>query len=405
MTDADHKGRILLLEGIDPGAKANLEGAGWTVDLLGHTLREDELVSEIADCTAIGIRSKTQITPRVLEAAKELRAIGAFCIGTNQISLDGAHEAGVPVFNAPFSNTRSVAELVMAEVVFLARKFGDRSREMHAGIWKKSARGCHEVRGKTIGIVGYGHIGRQVGVLAEAFGMKVIFHDIVSQLPMGNNLPAKGLDELLGMADFVTLHVPATPQTKEMIGAAQIARMRPGSHLMNLSRGNVVVIDALADALRSGHLAGAAIDVYPAEPKTNDEPFEIQLQGLPNVILSPHMGGSTMEAQISIGQEVSNALLRYLGRGISSSAVNFPHADLPMMEDTARIQHVHRNVPGVLGDVHRIAAARGANVLSQVLVTDETIGYLLMDVRRVSGADMVADIAALETTIRAQLLY
>jgi len=399
------KGRILLLEGIDPGAKAFLESDGWHVDLHGHSLREEELVSEIADCTAIGIRSKTHITPRVLEAAKELRAIGAFCIGTNQISLEAAHEAGVPVFNAPFSNTRSVAELVMAEIVFLARKFGDRSREMHAGVWKKSANGCHEVRGKTLGIVGYGHIGRQVGVLAEAFGLKVIFHDITSQLPMGNNAPSTDLNELLGQADFVTLHVPATPQTKEMIGKAQIAQMKAGSYLLNLSRGNVVVIDDLAEALGSGHLAGAAIDVYPAEPKTNDEPFASQLQGLPNVILSPHMGGSTMEAQVSIGKEVSNALQRFLGQGLTSSSVNFPHADLPVMADTARIQHVHRNVPGVLGDVHRIAAARGANVLSQVLVTDATIGYLLMDVRRVSGADMVSDIEALETTIQARLLY
>ena len=397
--------RILLLEGIDLGAKTNLEAKGYDVELLGHTLREDELVEAIADCTAIGIRSKTHITPRVLEAAKELRVIGAFCIGTNQISLEAAHEAGVPVFNAPFSNTRSVAELVMAETVFLARKFGDRNREMHAGVWKKSSNGCHEVRGKTIGIVGYGHIGRQVGVLAEAFGMRVIFYDIVSQLPMGNNQPSDSLDELLGQADFVTLHVPATPQTKEMIGAREIALMKDDGYLLNLSRGNVVIIDALADALKSGHLAGAAIDVYPAEPKTNDEPFSISLQGVPNVILSPHMGGSTMEAQVSIAREVSTSVARYLSDGLTTGSVNFPHADLPVMPDTARIQHIHRNVPGVLGDVHQIVSARGANVLGQVLVTDESIGYLLMDVRRVSGADLVADINGLDTTIAARLLY
>ena len=397
-------GRILLLEGIDPLAKKNLEAAGWHVDLHGHSLREDELVKEIQNCAAIGIRSKTHITPRVLEAAEQLRVIGAFCIGTNQISLDEAHRHGVPVFNAPFSNTRSVAELVMAEIVFLARKLGDRSRWMHEGVWKKSSKGCHEVRGKTIGIIGYGHIGRQVGVLAEAFGMNVIFHDIVSQLPMGNNTSAGGLDAVLAESDFVTLHVPATKQTKEMIGAAELAKMKPGSYLLNLSRGNVVVIEDLAEALESGHLAGAAIDVYPAEPKTNDEPFASALQNKPNVILSPHVGGSTEEAQVSIATEVSGKLVDYFGRGSTMGAVNFPEADLPRHEGTTRIQHLHSNVPGVLGGVHGIAAKHGANVVGQVLVTDEAIGYLLMDLDR-AGEAVMEDIARLDTTIRARVLY
>ncbi|MCB9591336.1 MAG: phosphoglycerate dehydrogenase [Sandaracinaceae bacterium] len=406
MRGVTHQGRILLLEGIDPGAKTNLEAAGWRVDLYPQALGEADLVAEIGDVVALGLRSKTHVTPRVLEAAKELRTIGAFCIGTNQIALEAAHRHGVPVFNAPFSNTRSVAELVMAEIVFLARKLGDRSREMHQGIWKKTAQGCHEVRGKTLGIIGYGHIGRQVGVLAEAFGMNVQFHDIASQLPMGNNTPAAGgLDEVLGTSDFVTLHVPATPQTKNMIGAAEIAKMAPGSHLLNLSRGNVVIIEALADALRSGHLAGAAIDVYPHEPKTNDEPFESPLQNLPNVILSPHIGGSTLEAQVSIGSEVSAKLAQFLGRGTTATSVNFPEADLPVRAGAVRIQHLHRNVPGVLGDVHRIAAAHGRNVLGQVLVTDTEVGYLLMDIGGEGGEDVVHDIAKLDTTIRARLLY
>lgn len=399
------KGRIVLFESIHPGARENLAAAGYDVELLSKALTEDELVKMIPDCVAIGIRSKTQVTPRVLEAAASLRAVGNFCIGTNQVALDVAHERGVPVFNAPFSNTRSVAELIMAEIVFLARKLGDRNREMHRGVWKKSATGCHEVRGKRLGIIGYGHIGRQVGVLAEAFGMSVRFHDILSQLPMGNNAPAAGLDELLQQSDFVTLHVPATPQTANMIGAAEIAKMKPGSYLLNLSRGNVVVIEALAEALRSGHLAGAAADVYPKEPKTNDEPFESELMDLPNVILSPHIGGSTQEAQVAIGQEVSDKLIRYLDGGSTLGAVNFAQADLPRVEGVNRIQHLHRNVPGVLGDVHRVVASHGANVIGQVLVTDEALGYLLMDVAAGEGEAITADIAALETTLRTRLLY
>ena len=399
------KGRILLLENIHPGAMENLEAAGYEVDLLSKALGEEDLAREIADCVAVGLRSKSRITPKVLEAASELRVIGAFCIGTNQIALEDAHRRGIPVFNAPFSNTRSVAELVMAELIFLARQMGDRNREMHQGVWQKSAVGCREVRGKTLGIIGYGHIGRQVGVLAESFGLQVVFHDIASQLPMGNNKPASSLDELLEQSDFVTLHVPATPQTENMIGPRELWRMKEGSHLLNLSRGNVVVIEALVEAINKGHLAGAAIDVYPREPKTNDEPFESRLQGVPNVILSPHIGGSTEEAQVAIGQEVSQALLRYLNHGVTAGTVNFPVAELPVREGTQRIQHIHRNVPGVLGDVHRVVAAHGANVLGQVLVTDASLGYLLMDVEKDAGQSIVDDISTLATTLRARLLY
>ncbi|HEY8432562.1 MAG TPA: phosphoglycerate dehydrogenase [Sandaracinaceae bacterium] len=399
------RGRILLLENIHPGARENLAAAGYDVELLAGSLGEEELVEAIRDVTAIGIRSKTQLTPKVLEAASSLTVIGAFCIGTNQIALDEARRFGIPVFNAPFSNTRSVAEMVLAEIVFLARQLGDRNREVHAGVWNKVAAGCHEVRGKTLGIVGYGHIGSQVGVLAEGFGMNVVFYDIASRLPMGNNRPAASLEDLLEVSDFVTLHVPATPQTRNMIGAEQLRRMRKGSYLLNLSRGNVVVIDALVEALESGHLAGAAIDVYPEEPKSNSEGFRTPLQGLPNVILTPHIGGSTVEAQVAIGQEVSTALLRYLQWGSTLGAVNFPAADLPVIEGRHRIRHVHHNVPGVLGDVNRIVAAEGANVLGQVLVTDPQIGYLLMDVEQDRGEPIVRGIAELETTIRVDLLY
>ena len=401
----NHKGRILLLENIHQGAMVNLEAAGYEVDLLSKALGEDDLVREIADCVAVGVRSKTHVTPTVLEAAEQLRAVCAFCIGTNQIALDVANERGIPAFNAPFSNTRSVAELIIAEIVFLSRKMGDRNRQMHEGVWQKSAVGSHEVRGKTLGIVGYGHIGRQVGVLAEAMGMKVLFHDIVSVLPMGNNTPAANLDDLLEASDFVTLHVPATPDTQWMIGKDQIARMREGSYLLNLSRGNVVVIEALVEALQSGQLAGAAVDVYPQEPKTNSEPFQNALLGLDNVILSPHIGGSTVEAQVAIGQEVSQKLIRFLDGGSTVGAVNFPHVDLARRPNANRIQHVHRNVPGVLGDVHRVAASHGANVVGQVLATDEAVGYLIMDVNEGKGDAVAADIASLETTIRTRLLY
>jgi D-3-phosphoglycerate dehydrogenase len=398
-------GRILLLENIHPGARDNLAAAGYDVDLLAGSPSEADLAQQVKDVVAIGIRSKTQLTPKIIEAATKLQAIGAFCIGTNQIALESARRAGVPVFNAPFSNTRSVAELVMAEIVILSRQIGDRSREVHEGIWTKSAEGCREVRGKTLGIVGYGHIGRQVGVLAEAFGMNVIFHDIASRLPMGNNRPAGGLEALLDASDFVTLHVPGTPQTKRMIAEPQLSRMKQGSILLNLSRGDVVVIEDLAHALKSGHLAGAAVDVYPHEPANNREKFVSPLQGLPNVLLTPHIGGSTVEAQVAIGQEVSHALVGYLRRGTTTNAVNFPNADLPVLEQAHRIRHVHKNVPGVLGDVNQIVADLGANVLGQVLVTDPELGYLVMDVESGQGAAIVDGVSKLSTTLKVELLY
>ncbi len=401
------KRRIVLLENIHPDAKTNLEAEGFEVTLLPKALGPDELVKTLQGVTALGIRSKTQITADVVAQLPDLEAIGTFCIGTNQVALEKANQLGVPVFNAPFSNTRSVAEMVIGEIIFLARRLSDRAREMHQGVWTKSASGSMEIRNKTLGIVGYGHIGRQVGVLAEAFGMKVIFFDVASRLPMGNNRNAESLNDLLRHADFVTLHVPETPQTKNMFGKNQIDAMKEGAYLINASRGTVVVIDELAAALKSEKIAGAAIDVFPDEPEGNDGKFVSALQNLPNVILTPHIGGSTAEAQVAIGHEVSTALARYFRAGNTIGAVNFPQADLPTRTGAHRIAHVHRNVPGVLRDVNRIVSEAEANVVGQVLATDSAIGYLIMDIEDERGdiaRALPARMRKLATTIRASYI-
>ena len=322
--------RILLLESVHPVGVETLRREQFEIERLEGALKEDELVERLDGVHVLGIRSKTQVTPRVLEAAEEMLAVGAYCIGTNQIALEAAMQRGVCVFNAPFSNTRSVAELVLAEVVILSRQLGDRVQEMHLGRWRKLAAGSHEVRGKSLGIVGYGHIGSQVGVLAEHFGMHVAYFDLAPKLPLGNNRCEPTLEALLAGSDFVTLHVPETPQTKGMIGAAQLAAMKPGACLLNLSRGTVVDLPSLAEALRSGHLAGAAVDVFPDEPEgSSAEGFATPLQGLRNVLLTPHVGGSTLEAQEAIGREVSTSLARYVKTGSSTGAVNFPRSSSP----------------------------------------------------------------------------
>jgi D-3-phosphoglycerate dehydrogenase len=399
------KTRFLLLESIHDVARQQLEQAGFEVRTHAASLKEDELIEALRDVDILGIRSKTQVTPRVLEAASHLKAIGAFCIGTNQISLNEAMKRGIVVFNAPFSNTRSVAELVMAEVVMLSRQLGDRVREMHTGIWRKVASGAHEVRGKTLGVIGYGHIGRQIGVLAEAFGMRVVFYDVATVLPMGNNQPRQALEEMLGESDFVTLHVPATPQTHMMIGAKEIAAMRPGACLINASRGTVVDLAALHDALVSGHVAGAAVDVFPEEPEANvSEGFRTELQGLGNVILTPHIGGSTLEAQESIGREVATSLSKFAHFGSTIAAVNFPNVEMPTTAGTHRVMNVHRNVPGVLRDINRIVSDHNANVHGQVLSTNPDIGYLLMDFDQPVALDVCSAMNALSTTIRASAL-
>lgn len=410
MSDAPHAAapvglKVLLLENVHTSAHELLREAGCEVEGVAGAISEEELVARIKGVHVLGIRSKTQVTSAVLAAADSLITLGCFCIGTNQVNLDAAAIRGVSVFNAPFSNTRSVAELIIAEVVVLARQLGDRSREVHAGTWSKVAAGCYEVRGKTLGIIGYGHIGAQVGVLAESMGMRVVFYDVMSKLPMGNNHALNSLNELLEQSDFVTLHVPATPQTRDMIGAAEIGRMRRGAFLLNASRGTVVDIPALADALRAGRLGGAAIDVFPQEPATNSDPFRSELQGLPNVILTPHIGGSTIEAQASIGREVATSLLKYLDQGATTGSVNFPNVELAPSRGTHRVLNVHKNVPGVMKEINRIVSDTGANIHAQILSTDPSIGYLIMDIERDVSEAVRAGMSLLPTNIRTRVVY
>ena len=397
--------KVLLLENVSPTAHEILRGEGFQVEALKTALGPEELARKVADVHILGIRSKTQVKAESLKDARRLLTIGCFCIGTNQVDLVHTNARGIPVFNAPFSNTRSVAEMMIAEIVMLARQLGDRSREVHDGKWRKVSQHCYEARGKTLGIVGYGHIGRQLGVLAESIGMRVIFYDIVAKLPMGNNQSIASMAELLHQADFVTLHVPETQATKNMIGADELKQMKPGSYLLNASRGKVVVIPALAEALRSGRLAGAAIDVYPEEPESNVDSFESELQGLPNVILTPHIGGSTEEAQAAIGREVGAAVTKFVNAGATTGAVNFPNVELPDMKGAHRILNVHRNVPGVLRDINKIVSDYNANIQSQVLATDPNLGYLIMDINRDVSRDVVKAISMLETNIRTRILY
>ena len=398
---------VLLLEKIHDVAEAQLKEAGFTVRRVNAALKEDELIKELAGVNVLGIRSKTNVTKKVLESpqAKDLMAIGAFCIGTNQIALADAMRQGVCVFNAPFSNTRSVAELVLSEIVMLSRQLGDRSMEMHQGVWKKLATGAHEVRGKTIGIVGYGHIGSQVGVLSEFFGMRVVYYDVATKLPLSNNSPCRTLDEVLKVADFVTLHVPETPQTKGLIGRAQLQMMKKEACLINASRGTVVDLEALAELIKSGHLGGAAVDVYPDEPEGNESKgFVTPLQGVPNVILTPHIGGSTLEAQESIGREVATSLIKYVSLGASAGSVNFPQVELAPSEGTFRLMHVHHNVPGVLRDVNRLIGDTEANIHAQLLSTNPDIGYLVMDLDNGVTGQVTEQLRKLPTTIKARAL-
>jgi len=397
--------KILLLENVHPVATEAFRGEGFQVETVKGAVSEAELAQRVRDVHVLGIRSKTQVTPLVLDEARRLLTVGAFCIGTNQISLGHASRGGVPVFNAPFSNTRSVAELILAEVVMLSRHLGDRSREVHDGQWRKVAVGSHEVRGHTLGIIGYGHIGSQIGVLAEAFGMRVVFFDIAAKLPMGNNRAMARLEDVLEISDFVTLHVPETPQTRYMIGAEELARMKPGACLLNASRGTVVQLDALAEAIKRGHIGGAAVDVYPDEPEGNGDGFASPLRGLPNVILTPHIGGSTEEAQEAIGREVSTALIKYINSGATTGAVNFPAIELPLAKGAHRILNVHKNVPGVLRDINRIVSDHNANIRAQVLSTDPDIGYLIMDLEQDVSQDVKRGIAALPTSIKTRILF
>jgi D-3-phosphoglycerate dehydrogenase len=397
--------RVLLLENVHDSAVRMFADEAFQVERRKSALSEGDLRECLADVHVLGIRSKTQISPTVLAAAPNLLTVGCFCIGTNQVDLAVATTRGVQVFNAPLSNTRSVAELMMGEIIVLSRRLGDRSREVHAGKWRKTADSSHEVRGKTLGIVGYGHIGSQLGVLAEAFGMRVVFYDRSTKLPLGNNRTCATLAEALGQADFVSLHVPATRETHEMIGSVELSQMKRGACLLNASRGTVVQIPALAAALAEGQIGGAAVDVYPEEPESNVDDFVSDLQGLPNVILTPHIGGSTSEAQESIGREVATSLIKFVTRGATSDAVNFPDIEMDPAPSTHRILNVHRNVPGVLRDVNRIVSERNANIHSQLLRTYADIGYLIMDLDEDVADDVCKDISGLETNIRTRILY
>jgi D-3-phosphoglycerate dehydrogenase len=397
--------KVLLLENVHPSAHELFRAEGFQLDLVPGALGPEELARRIEDVHVLGIRSKTRVTDAALSAGRRLLTVGCFCIGTNQVDLASANHRGVPVFNAPFSNTRSVAEMIMSEIVMLSRRLGDRAREMHAGQWRKVSTGSFEVRTKTLGIIGYGHIGRQVGVIAEALGMRVLFFDTAAKLPMGNNRATKTLDELLGQSDFVTLHVPETPQTRGMMGRREIAAMQEGGYLLNASRGTVVDIAALAEAIKAGRLSGAAIDVFPEEPETNSDGFESPLRGLPNVVMTPHIGGSTAEAQEAIGREVGAALIKFVNAGVTTGSVNFPIVDVPPTPGKHRILNVHKNVPGVLRDINHLVSELGANIAAQVLATDPEIGYLVMDLDQDVSREVKNAMAALDTNIKTRILY
>ena len=401
--------KVLLLENISQSAIDAFAKQNYQVEVHAKALPEDVLKQKIANVHAIGIRSKTQLTADILKCAKDLLAIGCFCIGTNQVDLDYAASRGIAVFNSPFSNSRSVAEMTIANIINMSRQMGDRNSEMHRGQWNKTSTNCHEIRGKKLGIIGYGHIGSQLSVLAESMGMNVIFFDILQIMPLGCATPMDSLDDLLREADYVTLHVPATTETHEMIGEREIALMKKGSYLINASRGNVVIIPALANALRSGHLAGAAIDVYPKEPHSNGAGFESELLGCPNTILTPHIGGSTEEAQTAIGVEVSTALTKYINTGSSTAAVNFPEIDLravPADSKIIRVCNIHNNVPGVLRQIN--LALSDFNIEKQSSDSKGAVAYVMADISIRDEGDVKKiydSVNGITENIRSRVLY
>lgn len=397
--------KMLLLENIHPAAVERLEEAGYSVETMKGALDEDDLIEAIKGVHVLGIRSKTNVSARVLEHADRLLAVAAFCIGTNQIDLEAAAEHGVAVFNAPYSNTRSVVELAIGLTIVLMRDVADKSAAMHQGQWNKSATGSRELRGKTLGIVGYGAIGSQLSVLAEGLGMRVIFHDLSERLALGNARRMRSLDALLAEADVVSLHVDGRKENADVIGAAQFAKMKPGVLFLNLSRGHVVDVDALAEAVKSGRVAGAAVDVFPEEPRTNADPFDSPLRGLKNVILSPHIGGSTEEAQEAIAEFAAERLLGYLNRGDTTFCVNLPNVQLAEVSRAHRLLHIHRNQPGVLAELNRALSAAGFNILGQHLKTDERTGYVITDVDRDYDPEVLKVLRDLPGTVRFRMLH
>jgi D-3-phosphoglycerate dehydrogenase / 2-oxoglutarate reductase len=397
---------ILFLENISDAAVRHFQDSGYaSVRKLSGALSEQQLIEEIGDVHLLGIRSKTQITSNVLQAAKKLQAIGCFCIGVNQVDLKAATSQGVAVFNAPYSNTRSVAELVIGAAIMLIRRIPDKNNAAHQGVWMKEAKGSYELRGKTLGIIGYGNIGSQVSVLAEAFGMKVIYYDIVTRLPLGNAVGKKSMREVLAQADVITLHVPETQLTKNLINKAAIRQIKKGAILINYARGEVVDLDALGKALQDGHIIGAAIDVFPVEPEKNGDAFQTPLQKLPNVLLTPHIGGSTEEAQQNIGEDVSNKLYQFLEMGITTGSHTVPPLSLPPQEGTHRILHVHRNVPGVLSAINGELSKHNINILAQYLKTNDDIGYVVLDVDKKLSTHAVQLLKEVKGTIKVRLVY
>ncbi|MCS6181230.1 phosphoglycerate dehydrogenase [Shewanella baltica] len=398
--------KILLLEGVHQSAVDVLERAGYTnIEYHKASLGNEALIESIKDAHFVGLRSRTQLTAEVLKRAEKLIAVGCFCIGTNQVDLATAESLGIPVFNAPFSNTRSVAELVIGEIIMLMRGIPERNAIAHRGGWMKTAAGSYEVRGKTLGVIGYGHIGTQLGILAETLGMRVVFFDIEDKLPLGNAQQIHSMEQLLAQADVVSLHVPETPQTKDMIGAAEFAAMKKGSIFINASRGTVVDIEALTVALKERQLAGAAIDVFPVEPQSNDDEFISPLRGLDNVLLTPHVGGSTAEAQENIGIEVAGKLAKYSDNGSTVSAVNFPEVSLPMHKGTSRLLHIHQNRPGVLIKINQAFSEKGINIAAQYLQTTAEIGYVVMEVDTHQAEEALVELKAIEGTLRTRVLF
>lgn len=398
--------RFLLLEGVHQNALDTLKKAGYdNIEYITHALDEDTLIEKIKGARFIGIRSRTQLTKKVLDAADRLAAIGCFCIGTNQVNLSAAREKGIPVFNAPYSNTRSVAELVIGQLILLLRGIPAKSKQVHKGSWPKSAKDSNEARGKTLGIVGYGSIGSQLSVLAESLGMNVIYYDAVTKLPLGNANQVGSLKALLNQSDVVTLHVPELPSTKNMMAKAEFAEMKKGSIFMNAARGTCVNIEDLAEVIENGKLRGAAIDVFPKEPKSNDEPLESPLRGFDNVILTPHVGGSTAEAQANIGLEVAEKFVQFASSGTTISSVNFPEISMPQQPKTHRLLHIHHNQPGVLSNINHLFAEENINILAQSLMTRDDVGYLVMDVADVDSQLAFEQLDKVDGTIRLRLLY
>ncbi|WP_114787017.1 phosphoglycerate dehydrogenase [Vibrio tetraodonis] len=398
--------KILLLEGLHPSSVEVLQAAGYTnIEFHKGSLSEEALLDAVKDVHFIGIRSRTNLSQAVIDAAEKLVAIGCFCIGTNQVDLGAAAARGIPVFNAPFSNTRSVAELVLGQVLLLLRGIPEKNALAHRGVWKKSAENSYEARGKRLGIIGYGHIGTQLGIIAENLGMRVYFYDIENKLSLGNATQVHTMAELLNKCDIISLHVPETAGTKNMMGAEQFELMKPGAIFINAARGTVVDIPALCQAMESGHLSGAAIDVFPTEPKTNADPFESPLQTFDNVILTPHVGGSTQEAQENIGVEVAGKLAKYSDNGSTLSSVNFPEVSLPEHRDCSRLLHIHKNRPGILTQINTIFAEEGINIAGQYLQTHADIGYVVIDVESDRSEEALKKLKSIEGTIRARILH